>query len=363
MQGLVTWGQPGQAAFDFRSDYVTTPTKSMLEAVSKASLLDDVMMEDTTTNALQAFIADLTSHEDSLLMVSGTMANQVALKTALRCPPYSVLCDRRSHVFRMEAGGVAAISGALSDAISPANGHHLVLEDILEYVVQREDVYDCPTRVISLENTLNGTVMPLQEIRRISQWARSQDPPIHLHLDGARIWEVVAAAPESLKDFTMCFDSVGLCFTKGLGAPIGSIVVGSSDFIRRARIMRKLLGGGMRQSGIIAACARVSVEHVFLTGMLHSAHHSAQRISRVWQTLGGKLQYPTETNMVWLDLDAANIDGAIFENLAGKKGCLTMRGRLQGRLVFHHQICEDALRAMERLMEELLGRPSTPPVL
>lgn len=183
-----------------------------------------LLPEDTTTNALQAFIVDLTGYESSFLMVPGTVVNQGALRTALRCAPDSVLCDRGSHAFRMEAGGEAAISGALLDAISPANGHHLVLENILEHVVHREDVCDCPIRIICLEDSLNCTVMPLQDIWRISQWARSQDALIHVHLNGARLWEVVTGFPKSLKDLTTCFDSAGLCFTKGLDTPIGTIV-------------------------------------------------------------------------------------------------------------------------------------------
>lgn len=352
--GQTTWDYPGQAAYDFRSDYVTSPNGAMLASIINTSLLDDVMKEDPTTNSLQVFMARLTGHEDSLLVMSGTMGNQVALRTALPAPPYSILCDSRSHILGMEAGGPATLCGALLEGVLPCNGHHLTLEDIKKHATVREDVYDCPTRIISLENTLSGTIMPLEDCRAISSWARSQSPPIHMHLDGARLWEAVAAGAGSLKRYTSCFDSVSLCFTKGLGAPIGSIVIGSSSFIKRARWMRKFLGGGIRAAGIVSAPARVAVEHIFLGGRLHASQDAAKRLSKLWLSLGGKLQHPTETNMVWLDLEAAGINEERFADLAQNAGVKTMRGRLQGRLIIHYQICDHALHVLADLFRSLL---------
>ncbi|KAI0883874.1 l-allo-threonine aldolase [Annulohypoxylon maeteangense] len=347
------WGTPGQAAYDFRSDYVTTPNAAMLQSIINTSLLDDVMMEDPTTNSFQVFMAGITGHEDSLLVLSGTMGNQVALRSALCSPPYSILCDIRSHIIRMEAGGAATLCGAFMEGIAPSNGHHLTLDDVKKHATVREDVYDCPTRVISLENTLSGTIMPLEDIRAISNWAHSSDPPIHMHLDGARLWEAVAAGAGSLKDYASCFDSLSLCFTKGLGAPIGSIVIGSSSFIKRARWMRKLLGGGLRQAGVIAAPARIAVEQIFLSGRLREGQQTAKRISEMWAKMGGKLQHPTETNMIWLDLEAAGVDKDHFADMAENVGIKTMRGHLQGRLVVHYQICPDALDSLASLFAEI----------
>ncbi|KAI1460132.1 pyridoxal phosphate-dependent transferase [Annulohypoxylon moriforme] len=347
------WGSPGQAAYDFRSDYVTTPNAAMLQSIINTSLLDDVMMEDPTTNSFQAFMAELTGHEDVLLVLSGTMGNQVALRSALCSPPYGILCDVRSHIIRMEAGGSSTLCGAFVEGITPSNGHHLTLEDVKKHATLREDVYDCPTRVISLENTLSGTIMPLEDIRAISNWARSLDPPIHTHLDGARLWEAVAAGAGSLKDYASCFDSLSLCFTKGLGAPIGSIVIGNSSFIKRARWMRKLLGGGLRQAGVIAAPARVAVEQIFLSGRLREGQETAKRISELWVKLGGKLEHPTETNMIWLDLEAAGIDKDDFADMAENVGIKTMRGHLQGRLVVHYQICSHALDSLASLFAKI----------
>lgn len=197
--------------------------------------------------------------------------------------------------------------------------------------------------------------MPLDEIHNISTWAHAQDTPLHMHLDGAQLWETVVAGAGSLQEFTSCFDSVSLWFTKGLGAPIGSIIVGNAKFIQRARMIRKLLGGGLRQLGVIAGPAEVAIEQVFLGGQLATAHRYARRLAKSWEDFGGKLQNPTETHMVWLDLEPAGVAGDTFADLAKCHGVLTMRRRLQRRLVLHYQICQDALQSIERLFYFVLN--------
>ena len=165
----------------------------MLQATIQTTLLDDVFREDPTTNSLETYIATLTGHEDALLVTSGTMGNQISLRALLTQPPHSVLLDRGSHVFGWEAGGVANLCGALCIPVTPANGHHITLQDVKREVVLGEDVHACPTRVICLENTLAGMVMPLGDCREIAEWARKQTPEIAMHCDGARLWEAVAA--------------------------------------------------------------------------------------------------------------------------------------------------------------------------
>ena len=165
----------------------------MLRATIQTSLLDDVFREDPTTNSLESFIASLTGHEAALLVMSGTMGNQICLRALLAQPPHSVLLDRGSHIFGWEAGGVANLCGALCIPVTPKNGHHVTLEDVKREVVLSDDVHACPTRVISLENTLAGMIMPLEDCRKIGKWAREQDPPISVHCDGARLWEAIAA--------------------------------------------------------------------------------------------------------------------------------------------------------------------------
>ncbi|KAK7521950.1 pyridoxal phosphate-dependent transferase [Phyllosticta citriasiana] len=344
------WATPGPAAFDFRSDTITTPTAAMLTAISATTLLDDVYQEDPTTNALQEWISDMTGKEEGLLVMSGTMGNQVAIRAHLAGPPHAVLCDYRGHILTAEAGGVASLCGAMVQGVVPANGHHLTLEDVKAHASLSDDIHACPTKLISLENTLGGTIMPLEEVRRISNWAREHG--IIMHLDGARLWEAVAAGAGSMKDFCDCFDTVQLCFSKGLGAPIGSIIVGSKSFIKRSRWIRKSIGGGIRMAGILSAAARTAVEETFLGGKLQETHQKAKRVATTWERLGGRLTMPTETNMVWLDLKAAGVDQADFVNLAHQNGIDTWGPRN----IIHYQVCEEAIQRLEQTMEQVLAK-------
>lgn len=350
----IQWGaEENPAAFDFRSDVHTTPTASMLRAIQQCTLLDDVTMEDPTTLSLERFIADLSGKEDALLVLSGTMGNQVALRTHLTAPPQAVLCDRRGHIINYEAGGVASLSQAMLQPIDAKNGTYITLEEVQKYAVISDDVHACPTRVVSLENTLNGAIMPLSEVRRISAWAREHG--IIMHLDGARLWEAVAAGAGTLKDFCAEFDSISLCFSKGLGAPIGSIIVGTKTFIKRSRWIRKSIGGGLRQAGVVAAPARVAVEETFLAGKLAQSHENAKKIQKTWTDLGGKLQYPVDTNMVWLDLEAHDIDVNRFIGLSEKYGVRVCGGRF----VVHYQVGEEAIDRLRKVfIETLTGKES-----
>jgi threonine aldolase len=337
----LAWAHSKEASNDFRSDFFTKPTLPMLEAIINTSLGDGDMDEDQTTNSFQDYVAGLVGHDAALLVVSGTMGNQVALRSALGAPPHSILADHRGHLIILEGGGASSLCGAMIKQVVPSNGHHLSLADVKKHATVTTTVYDCPTRIISLENTLWGTVMPLADIRAISQWARAQTPPIHMHLDGARLWEAAAAGSCTLREIGECFDSIQLCFTKGLGAPIGSIVTGSSTFIKRAKWSRKLLGGSTRSSGVIAAPAKVAIEQVFLGGKLKAAQDKARRASKLWEQLGGKLQLPTETNIIWIDLEASKLAPEKFYAMANKFH-IKIGAPIFGRIVFHYQITDAA---------------------
>ncbi|CAI6332153.1 unnamed protein product [Periconia digitata] len=343
------WGaENNPAASDYRSDCTSRPTPSMLNAIVQCTLLDDVFNEDPTTQSLERFIAELTGKEDALLVVSGSMGNQVALRTHLVAPPHAICCDRRSHIIQHEAGGVATLSQAMVQPIDPKNGKYITLEEVQEYAVISDNVHMCPTRVIELENTLNGVIMPLEEVKRISAWAHQND--ILVHMDGARLWEAVAAGAGSLKEYCGEVDSVSLCFSKGLGAPIGSIIAGTSAFIKRSRWLRKMIGGGLRQAGVVAAPARVAVEETFLGGKLAQSHENARRLEKVWIDLGGKLKYPVDTNMVWLDLKGSAVELDKFIQTADELG-VVVKGE---RFVVHYQINEEALQRAEKLFERVL---------
>ena len=300
----------------------------MLQAVTHASLLDDIDRSDTSTKALEEYVASLTGREAALWVVSGTMGNLVSLRTLLTQPPYAVICDARCHAVTNEAGGAFAFAGAIPQTIQPANGRHLTLEDILPHVKlgQGEKVHMCPTRVISLENTLRGMILPLAEARRICDFAHENG--IKVHLDGARLWEVVSSGEGSLKEYCSLFDTVTMCFSKGLGAPAGAIVVGNQDTIRHARWIRQSIGGSIRQPGILAAAAHVAVRETFEKKRLARTHELAKEIANVWESYGGKLQYPAETNMVWLDFNGQRFGLEEVVKKAQEKGIRIHRDRV-----------------------------------
>lgn len=309
----------------------------MLEAICQTTLLDDVFEEDPVTNDLQSYVAKRTDHEAALLVYSGTMGNQVSIRTHLVDPPYSVVCDYRSHIICYEAGGVSAWTGATVIPVVPKNNTHLTLEDVQKRVVISDNVHTCPTKLISLENTLDGMILPLEEARRITDWAHRNG--IKVHLDGARLWEAVAAGAGSLAEYTSLFDSASLCFSKGLGAPIGSVIVGSNAFIKKARWFRKSIGGGARQTGIIAAAAKVSLDETFgrdphgQDGKLRETHTRAKRVADLWTSRGGKLAYPVQTNMVWLDIEASGLGPNDLAETGKEKG-LKLLGN---RIVVHYR--------------------------
>ncbi|KAK7755136.1 hypothetical protein SLS62_002951 [Diatrype stigma] len=321
----------------------------MLAAIQNCTLFDDVWQEDSTTNDLEAYCASLTGQEAAVFVLSGTMGNQLALRSLLTQPPHSVLCDYRSHIFKSEAGGIALLTSAMVTPVVPKNGIYLTLEDIQQNFQAEDNIVGCPTKVISLENTLYGTIIPLDEVRRISVFARENG--VKMHCDGARLWEVAAAGAGSLVDFAACFETVSLCFSKGLGAPVGSILVGNKETIRVARHLRKAIGGGLRQPGFITAAARVAVDETFGKGpngeggLLQSSHATAKKIENMWREVGGHTRYPVETNVVWLDLQSSGIPPSRLNEIGEEEG-LKLKGE---RLLVHYQIYQNEDETLGRL--------------
>ncbi|TPX07061.1 uncharacterized protein E0L32_011049 [Thyridium curvatum] len=212
-------GKARAKSLDLRSDVTTIPTQSMLAAIQSCTHQDDVYQEDSITSNLESNVAHLVGKEAGLFVLSGTMGNQLSLRSLLTQPPYGVLCDRRSHILNNEAGAISSLTGAQVQPVTASNGIHLTLEDVKKEVVLGDDIHSCPTRVISLENTLNGMIMPLSEIESISSFAREHG--ISMHCDGTRLWEAAAAGAGAINELCAPFDTVNLCFTKGLGAPVG----------------------------------------------------------------------------------------------------------------------------------------------
>jgi threonine aldolase len=329
----------------------------MLRAILETTLRDDVYQEDPTTSALEQHIASLTGHEAGAFVLSGTMANQLALRTHLTQPPHAVLCDTRSHIIHWEAGGLASLCGAMVQGVMPRNGEFLTLEDIQRKAVLSNDVHKCPTTVVSLENTISGLVHPLPELQRIFNWAKMNG--LKVHMDGARLWEAVATGAGSLRAFAQCADSVSLDFSKGLGAPMGAIVVGNHNFVNRARRIRKGMGGGMRQAGVLSSAARAAVDDTFgpgvwgldIGGRLRAVHGAARKTAEMWTRRGGKLRRRTETNLVWVDLTSADICDEDFAKI-GRSFGVKLDG---GRIVLHYQISDEAIRRLGLVFDTVLS--------
>ncbi|KIM48425.1 hypothetical protein M413DRAFT_440155 [Hebeloma cylindrosporum] len=330
----------------FITDTISVPTEEMYAYATLATLGDDVYHEPSTL-ALEAHIATLTGKEAALFMTSGSASNQIALRTHLTQPPYSVLCDHRAHIHKYEAGGTAFHSGAAVLPIIPSNTHHLTLQDVKDNIILGDDIHFAPTEVVALENTLNGTIIPQTEVVAISNYVRSVG--VKMHLDGARIWHVAAETNTSIKELCDPFDSVSLCFSKGLGAPIGSMLVGPKDFIKKARWLRKLFGGGMRQTGILAASAAYALTHNF--PQLPRVHALARRLEAGLEEIGATILSKAETCMIFYDPTPL---GTTFDEIADRASALPEPLILGGsRLVIHIQTSDSAVDDFLAMVRQL----------
>lgn len=327
-----------------------------MNALIKATLYDDVFREDTCTQELEANVATMAGCEDGCLALTGTMANQIALRVLFQQPPYSLLTDSRAHIINYEAGGPAYLTGAMIQAVRPSNNLYLTLEDIKRHAILTDDVQKAPTKVISLENPAHGAVTPLDEMQKISTWAREND--IRLHLDAARLFDAIAVASVSIRDYCTLFDTVYLDFSKNLGAPFGTIILGSKETIIRARRIRKALGGGFRPTGIISSMVKVAIElnfgwdgHGGKAHQMRKSHEMAKRIGNEWLKLGGELIRGVETNIVWLNIREAGYNAKDFNRIGDRT-----RVRLDGsRIVVHYQISEEGIQRLFLVFAECLG--------
>lgn len=325
------------AANDLRSDTFTTPTPQMMEAAMAASIGDAVYQEDVDTVRLERTVAQLAGMEAGLFCVSGTLSNQIALRTHLLQPPYSILCDYRAHVYTHEAAGLAILSQAMVVPVRPANGDYLTLEDVrANYIPDDGDIHGAPTRVVSLENTLHGLVTPVEELVRIRAWCLENG--IKLHCDGARIWDAAVAQKVPLRQFGELFDSISICLSKSMGAPMGSVLVGDSKFVKKANHFRKQQGGGVRQSGMMAVMALVAIEGDWKAKLAYS-HGLAAELAAFCTQNSIPLESPADTNFVFLDLSGAHMD----PDLLVKKGLKYGIKLMGGRIAFHYQVSRDTL--------------------
>jgi threonine aldolase len=286
---------------DLRSDTVTRPTPAMRRAMAEAKVGDDVYGEDPTIRALEERTADLLGKEAAVFVPSGTMANQIAVGANTQ-PGDEVLCSSTSHVYVWEAGGMARLSGVTARTFAGEAG--LLTVDELRDAIRPDDSHYVRTRLVCLENTHNrggGRVHPIEDVAGIARWARGHN--LLMHLDGARLMNAVVASGRPASEWGQHFDTISICFSKGLGAPVGSALAGTAEAIRKAHRLRKLFGGGMRQAGILAAAALHALEqHV---DRLEDDHAHARLLGEAFaETEGFALESgPVETNLVWVLVD------------------------------------------------------------
>lgn len=319
---------------DLRSDTVTQPTRGMREAIANAEVGDDVLRDDPTVQQLERFVAGLLGKEAAVFMPSGTMTNQVALRTHTE-PGDEVILESQAHIYYYEGGSPAALSGVMCRLIKGERGIFTAAD--LKTVLRPADVHFPRTKLVCLENTHNrggGSIYPLAEVDAIAAVCQQYD--LKLHLDGARLWNACITTNTSEADYVKSFDSVSVCFSKGLGAPVGSALAGSKAFIERARRFRKMFGGGMRQAGMMAAGAIYALKHH--RAYLKEDHINAQTLAQRLQSIPGIAIDPktVETNIV------------VFQTLSIPAPVLVERLKLKG--VYVLPVGPNAIRAVTNLM-------------
>jgi threonine aldolase len=284
---------------DLRSDTVTKPTPAMLEAMMTAPVGDDVFGEDPTVNKLEATAAEMFGMEAALYCPSGTMSNQVAIKVHTQ-PGDEVICDKTAHVYQYEGGGIAANAGAQVKLLDGVNGKITV--DQVAAAINPDDVHKANTSLVCIENTSNrggGTCYELSDIQHIRELCNRHD--LRLHLDGARLFNALVARNETPLQYGEVFHSISVCLNKGLGCPIGSLLIGKKDFIKQARRVRKVFGGGMRQGGYMAASGLYALQnHV---ARLAEDHQHARQVADALckKEFTGNI-LPVETNIIIFDI-------------------------------------------------------------
>jgi len=333
---------------DLRSDTVTKPTPAMREAMVAAEVGDDVFGEDPSVNALESYCATLFGKERALFCPSGTMTNQIGINI-LTQPYEEVICYKGSHIYLYEGGGIAGNSGLSFKLLEAERG--ILTKDAVMGAINPDDIHFPRTAVVALENTVNkggGSCYAFDRLKEITDAAKAAG--LRTHLDGARLCNAIVAKNEDPEAYGDCFDTISLCLSKGLGAPVGSVLIASETLIKRARRMRKVFGGGMRQAGYLAAAGLYALRnHV---DRLEEDHRRARelgdRLSR--------LDYvdhvlPVDTNIIIYELND-RIDPLVYLNSLKGKGLLAVHfGGQQIRLVTHLEITDDLLEQASRILQ------------
>lgn len=333
---------------DFRSDTLTKPTPGMLDSMMKARVGDDVFGEDPTINELEAMTAGMFGMEAAIFCPSGTMTNQIAIKCHTQ-PADEVICDESAHVYQYEGGGIAFNSGASVKLLFGDRGR--INAQQVKDAINPDDAHRAHSRLVCLENTSNrggGSCYDLEEIKKIRQVCL--DNQLSLHLDGARIWNALVAKNETAKQHGELFDSISVCLSKSLGCPVGSLLLGKKDFIRKARRVRKVFGGGMRQAGFLAAAGIYALQHNI--ARLKEDHEHAGQIA---ESLAKKdfvnQVLPVETNIIIFELKDSISAPAWVAKMKEKNilGYAIAPNRV--RLVIHLDITREMVAATIREIE------------
>jgi threonine aldolase len=337
---------------DLRSDTVTKPCKEMLSAMMNAELGDDVFNEDPTTNELEKYVADLFGKESALFCPSGTMTNQIAIKVHTQAGD-ELLCDVNSHIYNYEGGGISFNSGVQAKLITGNEGR--LSAELIEPCINGNFDWLTNTSLVCLENTVNragGSYYSSHQIKPIYDLCQAQG--LKLHLDGARIFNALIESNDSPKEIGQYFDSISVCLSKGLGAPVGSLLVGKKEFIKKARRIRKVFGGGMRQSGVIAAAGLFALKNN--VQRLKEDHLRAKALEKSLLTMPYvDSVLPVYTNIIIFNLKKDKISGLDFEKkLLHEHIRISSFGKQTIRMVTHLNFTEEMLTKTIEVLNKII---------
>ncbi len=349
-QGLPYLFRMKQEVVDLRSDTVTVPTPGMLQAMMEAVVGDDVLGEDPTVKALEEKAASMFGMESGLFCPSGTMTNQIAIKL-LTQQGQEVICAANSHIYLYEGGGIAFNSGCSVRLLAGDRGR-LNPADVLANVNPPDDIHFPVTGLVALENTMNkggGSIYPVGQIAAIHQVCAQKQLP--LHLDGARVFNALVETGEDARTYGRYFDTISVCLSKGLGAPVGSVLLGTKEHIKKARRIRKVMGGGMRQAGYLAAACLYALDHHI--GRLKEDHTRARQIGEVLRGLAWvKGVEPVDTNIVLFELVGCTTQ-QVLAALAEQNIRAVAFGPSHIRMVTHLQFTDLQLERLVGVLKQL----------
>lgn len=336
---------------DFRSDTVTKPTSAMREAMFNAKVGDDVFGEDPAINELEKKAADLFGMEAAIFCPSGTMTNQIAIKCHTQ-PGDEIICDALSHIYQYEGGGIGFNSGC-SVKLIEGNYGRITAEQVEASINNKNDVHKPISKLVSLENTANrggGSCYDFEDIKQIKKICEANN--LLLHLDGARLFNALVAKKESPEQYGKIFDSISICISKGLGAPVGSVLIGTQHFITKARRVRKVFGGGMRQAGYLAAaCIYALDNHV---ERLKEDHHHAKQLADALQKKDfiGEI-FPVETNILIFEVKEKYTASQLAEEFKKQNILVIAISKTQVRIVTHLNVTAEMIDKTIQIINQL----------